>query len=369
VPAGRDTNGHFAMTPIKVVHLISADLWAGAEVSTYHAVLALAKRSDVQVSVVALNEGELCRRFRDADIRLQVLPEAEHSFLDLSRQIRKAVAACDIVHAHRHKENLLAALSHRPWVCTQHGRPEPFSGFARLRAIASGRLDQLAKSRSARRTIAVSSEIEEWLLGFLDRKRVALVWNGIADPAPNGVQHPWIERPLRVGVLGRLAPVKRVQLALAAIARCEGLHLEVVGDGPEMAALEDEARRLHVGDRVEFTGHLRDPLERVANWRALLVTSLHEGNPMSVLEALALGTPVICGRLPGVEEVLAGKAGWVVDEPCDAAAWARSLEAVSGSGADGSRVSRDARERFLSTFTSDRCAAQLVTVYREALKP
>jgi glycosyltransferase involved in cell wall biosynthesis len=356
------------MTRLNVVHLISADLWAGAEVSTYHAVCALARRPDVQVSVVALNEGEFCRRIRDEGIDLHVLLEEEHPLLELSRQIRELVAGCDIVHAHRYKENLLAALCGRPWVCTQHGRPEPFRGRARIRAAVSDRLDRLAKARSARRTIAVSSEIEGWLLDFLDRKRVALVWNGIANPAPDGVLRPWNERPLRVGVLGRLAPVKRFELALAAVARCPGLHLEVVGDGPERAFLEDQARRLDVGDRVEFLGHLPDPFERVASWRALLVTSLHEGNPMSVLEALALGTPVVCGNLPGVKEVIAGRAGWVVDEPSDAAAWGRLLVTASGNEKDGSRASRHARERFLSAFTSERCAAQLVSIYREALE-
>ncbi len=356
------------MTPIKVVHLISADLWAGAEVSTYHAVCALARRADVQVSVVALNEGEFCTRIRDAGIVLHVVPEIESSFLDLIREIRRVVAGCDIVHAHRYKENLLAAFCGRPWVCTQHGRPESFRGRARIRAAVSARLDQLAKVRSARRTIAVSSEIEAWLLDFIDRKRVALVWNGIADPAPDGVLRPWNERPLRVGILGRLAPVKRFELALAAVARCPGLQLDVVGDGPERAFLEDQSRRLDVGDRVKFLGHLPDPSEWVANWRALLVTSLHEGNPMSVLEALALGTPVICGRLPGVEEVLAGSAGWVVDEPSDAAAWGRVLVAAAGNEKDGNRASQQARDRFLSAFTSERCATQLVSVYREALK-
>lgn len=356
------------MTQIKVVHLISADLWAGAEVSTYHAVCALARRPDMQVSVIALNEGEFSRRIRDASIALHVLPEEENSFFDLSCQVRRMVAGCDIVHAHRHKENLLAALSGRPWVCTQHGRPEPFQGLASIRAALSTRLDRLAKARSARRTIAVSSEIENWLLGSLDRKRVALVWNGIEDPAPDGVLRPWSERPMRVGVLGRLAPVKRFNLALAAVARCPWLHLEVVGDGPERHFLEDEARRLEISDRVEFLGHLPNPFERVASWRALLVTSLHEGNPMSVLEALALGTPVICGRLPGVEEAIAGGAGWVVDDPTDLADWGRLLAAFSVNEEDGDRASIYARERFLSSFTSERCAAELVSVYREALK-
>jgi len=160
------------VTTLHVVHLISADLWAGAEVATYHAVWALAKRPDVRVSVVVLNEGELSKRLRELGIELHVLPEGEISFLELGRRIRNIVAGSDLVHSHRYKENLLAALSGRPWVCTQHGRPEPFRGLAGIRASLSQRLDRLVKARSARRVIAVSTEIEAWLLDFLDRSRV-----------------------------------------------------------------------------------------------------------------------------------------------------------------------------------------------------
>src|SRR5262245_25816785 len=244
------------MTILHVVHLVSADLWAGAEVATFHAVRALAKRPDVRVAVVALNEGELSKRLREFGIELHVLPEDEISFLELARRIKRIVAGCDIVHSHRYKENLLAALGGRPWVCTQHGRPEPFRGLARIRASVSLRLDRLAKARSARRVIAVSREIEAWLLDFLDRGRVARVSNGIADPSAGIGMRPWSERPLRVGVLGRLTAVKHFERALEAAALCPDVCLDVVGDGPERAFLEHRARQLELGDRVNFLGHL-----------------------------------------------------------------------------------------------------------------
>jgi len=106
----------------------------------------------------------------------------------------------------------------------------------------------------------------------------------------------------------------------------------------------------------------------VACWRALLVTSQHEGNPMSVIESLALGTPVVYGSLPGVDEMIAGGAGWRVDEPGDAAAWGRALATAVGDAGDGGRASLHARERFLREFTSERCADRLVAVYRAALE-
>jgi glycosyltransferase involved in cell wall biosynthesis len=211
--------------------------------------------------------------------------------------------------------------------------------------------------------VAVSSEIEEWLLAFVARSRVTRIWNGIADPASRIGIRPWTLRPLRVGVLGRLTPVKRFERALEAVARCRDVQLDVVGDGPERAFLERRARELDLGDRVTFLGHLADPLDHLANWRALLVTSLHEGNPMSVIEAMALGTPVLCGALPGVEEMIEGGAGWRVSDPDNAASWGSALDDVS-KDARGGLASVCARESFLRDFTSDRCAEQLFSVYR-----
>ena len=63
-------------TPLRVVHLLSADLWAGAEVATFHLLRALAARSDVAVRAVLLNAGELARRLEAAGVPVAVEPEA-----------------------------------------------------------------------------------------------------------------------------------------------------------------------------------------------------------------------------------------------------------------------------------------------------
>ena len=60
-------------------------------------------------------------------------PEAERSFLELRRAVRERVGAADLLHAHRYKESVLSATLGRPWVATQHGRPESFAGREELR--------------------------------------------------------------------------------------------------------------------------------------------------------------------------------------------------------------------------------------------
>lgn len=349
-----------------VVHLVSADLWAGAEVATFHLLRALAERGDLEVRALLLNPGELERRLREARIPVAVEPESGRGFASLAVAVRRQLRDADLVHAHRYKEDVLAALSGRPWVASRHGRPEPSQGAAAARSRLYQWLDLWALRRSARRTIAVSSEVESWLARRIGAGRVVKVWNGIADPAAGLDVPSWAERPLRVGALGRLFPVKAFGLAIDAVAACPGLELEIAGDGPERAGLQARIADSGASDRIRLLGHVADPHARIASWRALLVTSLHEGNPIGVIEALALGTPVVSADLAGVAEILEGQGGRLVASRAPAA-WAALLQPFV-SDPQTARVSAAARRRYESAFTAAAAAERMHGVYREILE-
>jgi glycosyltransferase involved in cell wall biosynthesis len=351
---------------IRVGHLLSGDLWAGAEVATFHLIRALHARPDVEVRAVLLNPGELARRLSAGSVPVRIEPERGRSFVSLARAVRRQLADVDLVHAHRYKEDLLATLSGRPWVATQHGLPEPFHGLAALRMAVYGRLDRLAQRASARTVVAVSREVEAHVAAVVGRARAVRVWNGIQDPWDRVRPEPWLRRPRRVGVVARLFPVKAVALAIQAAAACAGLELEIVGEGPERQALERQIAAARAAERIRLVGFEADPLPRLAGWRALLVPSLREGNPVSVLEALALGTPVLAADLPGVAEILDGRGGWIEPDR-DPAAWARRLAEVTRDECAGAATSAAARARFLESFTDLRCAGAICAVYRAAL--
>lgn len=351
-----------------MTHLASGDLWAGAEVATWHLLCALAERPDVEVSAVVLNEGELLTRLRAAGVSAHLEPEAGRGARALAAAVRARCAGSQLVHAHRYKENLLAALSGRPWLSTQHGRPEPFRGAAAWRMRAYRVLDGLAKRLSARRVIAVSSEVEAWAVLRFGRRRTVRLGNGIADPAHEVPLVPFAERPMRVGALARLVPVKGLELAIDAVARCPGLELEIVGEGPERQALLRRAAAGGAAGRVVFTGFDPSPLSRLARWRALLVTSHHEGQPISVLEALALGVPVLAGPLPGVAEILGAQGGWTLADR-EPGPWAARLARLAADRGEGARVAASGRARFLATFTAAGAAERMVKLYRQILAP
>lgn len=117
--------------------------------------------------------------------------------------------------------------------------------------------------------------------------------------------HPWLPpRPREVTVLvavGRLRPQKGMDLLLNAVARVRknrDVRLLVAGDGPDRKQLEDEAKQLGIDDLVQFTGFLENPYPLMRNADVFVLPSRFEGSPNVLVEAMALGTPVVATDCP-----------------------------------------------------------------------
>lgn len=156
--------------------------------------------------------------------------------------------------------------------------------------------------------------------------------------------------------VGRLVQPKGFNLLLDAYAmalRSTALpDLVIAGDGPELDALTSQARRLGIELRVHFTGFLRNPYPLIRQARLLILSSFHEGLPTVLIEALALGTPVLaCDCDSGPRELLDnGRLGQLVtvnDVPALAEGMLRSL-ALQDQAAPGGQVTSDAVRQYTS---------------------
>lgn len=128
--------------------------------------------------------------------------------------------------------------------------------------------------------------------------------------------------------MGRLAAVKGARFAIEAMRACQSEQLIIVGDGPERAALE---RTAHGLPNVSFVGMVSpDAVQRyLARARVLVVPSLDEGQPNAIMEAMALGVPVIASRVGAVPDLVKdGETGFLV-EPRDSEAIARRIRMVA----------------------------------------
>lgn len=137
---------------------------------------------------------------------------------------------------------------------------------------------------------------------------------------------------------------KGLPLLVAAIRAVPGVHVSVVGGTADMvAAMDERARALGVGDRVHFAGQVPDPLPWLHAADALALPSAYEANALVVLEALACGVPVVATPVGYAPEVIVdGKNGYLVSRTADDVA--RALAALAAAPpADREAMSRAAR--------------------------
>jgi glycosyltransferase involved in cell wall biosynthesis len=205
-------------------------------------------------------------------------------------------------------------------------------GGVRLRVL---RATRTAALRRARQVLVPSAYLRDVALGWgLAPERLLVVPNP-APPLPTLPSRAAARAALgldgpALGFAGRLTAQKALGDACAALARVPGVRLLLLGDGPERAALATRARELGVDDRVDFLGAgTRDDVLRLFRAvDAVLLASAWENLPHTVLEALAVGTPVVATAVGGVPEVVRDGENGLLVPAGDVAALAAAMERV-----------------------------------------
>jgi glycosyltransferase involved in cell wall biosynthesis len=173
--------------------------------------------------------------------------------------------------------------------------------------------------------------------------------------------------------VGVLRYYKGLPVLLRAVARARRpLRVVIAGRGPERAALEAEARRLGVADRVSFAGEVSDARRRVlmhaADVFALPSIDRCEAFGLVQVEAMACGTPVVASDLPtGVRWVNRHETTGLLVPPGDAAALAAALDRLLADPALRARLGAAARARAAETFGAERMVADTLALYAAVL--
>ncbi|WP_419953100.1 glycosyltransferase [Methylobacterium sp.] len=239
------------------------------------------------------------------------------------------------------------------------------------RCYRDSRLGSLAVARSIQhhrqtgtwanhvdRFIALTEfERGRFIAAGLPGHRIAVKANGLADPGP-------VSADAREGLLfvGRLTTEKGVE-TLDAAARIAGCRVTVIGTGPLAAQV---AASPDLDDRGQVTPAQVRAAMRGA--RALIVPSLwYEGLPMVVVEAFAMGLPVIASRIGSLAEIVSDEVTGLHAAPGDAADLARAMTRILTDRAASERMSRAARSKYESCWSETVTTGQLLQIYAEAM--
>jgi glycosyltransferase involved in cell wall biosynthesis len=174
-----------------------------------------------------------------------------------------------------------------------------------------------------------------------------------------------------IGWVGRMTAVKRTDDVLAAFKRLRDKGVEaclcMLGDGPDRERLERRASELGVIRDTLFLGYQEDVAPYYAAFDALVLPSANEGTPVSVIEALAAGTPVVATRVGGVPDVVRdGEEGFLVETGAIDEV-AERLGRLARDPQLRQRLGRSGRSRVLKRYAVERLLDDVDRLYRELL--
>lgn len=361
--------------PLRVVHVVSGDLYGGAESMVESLVRIQADDPDLSVSAVLFNDATLAARLRTLGVALHVLDERRMSAVSQVAAITRLVSenGADVVHTHGRKEDILGSISARlagraVSLRTVHGAPEHPRAWRHVRTRLLEYLDRQVARRLQSHAVAVSADLADKLGGLLPGAKIRLIRNGIdanhvrrlAAGGDTGLPGAGATR---IVFLGRLYPVKRVDRIIDATRDLQrsdpgGYELLIAGDGPLRPELEARVGAAGLDGVVHFLGFRADALSVLRDSAVLVLASEHEGTPMCVLEALALGVPVVAPRTGGLPELVATDSGILLDD-LGPGAIAGAIRQVTASGWIG-------RPQVPEAYRLDVVARQYKALYAEA---
>ncbi len=367
-----------APVPVTILHVVLS-LQVGGLERVVLRLLAHTDRALYRPVVVTLDEpGELAYELVKLGVPCQSLGRRKGGF-DLAL-VDRLVRVIDhegarVLHTHNtapHIYGVLAARKSRcrpPVLHTKHGRDEgrPFRRVV-LEALASAFTDRVvAVSEDAARQ---AIEVER-----VSPSKVVTIPNGVdtfeyrpGDMRSARARLGVPERGFHVGTVARLAAVKDQATLVSAFAhlaaRRTDVHLTLVGDGPERARLEGLATHLGVRGLTTFTGARDDVAEVLPAFDVFALSSLSEGNSLTLLEAASAGLPIVATRVGGNPEVVVeGETGMLVP-PASPGALGKALVMLGESGRLA-EMGRAGRARIERRFAVDRMAASYQDLYSE----
>jgi glycosyltransferase involved in cell wall biosynthesis len=359
----------------RILLLVTLAETGGAQ--TYVATLVPALVGSFDVTVAAHGEGPLVEAVTRAGasyvplrhVRRPISPWRDAlgliELVVLARRIRPHV-----VHANSSKAGILGRLA--AWLANVPIRMFTVHGWAfsasdgRKRALYRWAERLVRPLTTATICVSDAERVAGLAAQACNPQRTVVIRNGV-DTA-RALARPTAE-PATIVTVGRLQAPKDPLTFVRALASLEPRRFRalLVGDGPERAAVEAEIAALGLGASVELLGEREDVANLLAESQVFALATRSEGLPLSVLEAMASGLPVVASRVGGLPElVVEGETGLLVP-PGDPAALARDLERLLADPAFRARLGAAGRRRVETSFRIDESHRAHLDLYRREL--
>jgi glycosyltransferase involved in cell wall biosynthesis len=366
---------------MKILHLISSGGMYGAENMLLNLCRSLPQLDcEIVVGIFQNKQNphpEVAEKLRAGGLVVEIIPcagQVDPAALWRIRQlIRKSKV--DLVHSHGYKGDVYAFLATRfasvPLIATAHN----WTGKTELPPLYK-KLDLLALRRFSC-VVAVSEGVAQILRDSgVAQQKIVHVPNGI-DLAPFDVAVPTIESELggasgpAVGLIGRLVPEKGcdhfLRAASEVLPRFPDARFILVGDGPQRPSLEQLARDLNIDRNVIFLGHRGEMPGVYASLDICILPSFEEGMPMTILEAMAAGKPVIATPVGEVPKIVDPQVDGLLVSPGNVSELSAAMTRLLGDVALGRRMGENGRQKARRSFSANAMAQAYLALYHRVL--
>jgi glycosyltransferase involved in cell wall biosynthesis len=328
--------------------------------------------------------GSLGQELRNEGFPVHVLNRRPGFDWNCSRRLADLLRRerADVVHAHQYTPffyAMMGRLLYRrpPVLFTEHGRHQP--DYPRRKRIFANRL--LLKGRD--RVVGVGKAVQKALIQNegIPAERVEVIYNGInLAPFANGTANrDALRQEIGVGArdlvilqVARLDYLKDHATAIRTLGhvvqRRPQTKLVLVGEGPERGSIQEAVRRQGLESHVRFLGLRNDVARLLPSADVFLLTSISEGIPLTVIEAMAAGLPVVATNVGGLAEVVEEGHSGLLAAAGDDWGLAQHLLHLAGDPALGEQMGKWGKARAYQTFAEDQMHGQYVQLYQEMLR-
>ncbi len=350
----------------KILQLLHGLSTGGAEVLADRFGRRLADSYDVEFACLD-NIGEIGERLQASGFPVTHLHRGSGIDFGCIRRLAKLIRteSVDLIHAHQYTPFFYSLAtrwlrSSCPILFTEHGRFLP--DYPRRKRMLFNRL-MLGRTDCV---VAVGNDVKRALVENegLPCDRIEVIYNGIPVETFNPEGHLGARQRLREDLglpadamvavqVARLDYLKDHLSAIRAIAKttaAANIHLIVVGDGPEQAKIVQEINACEIADRVHLLGLRDDVAELLAAADILLLTSISEGIPLTLIEGMSAGLPIVSTNVGGVPEIVTDGVHGLLCAAGDSAALAAHMIRLAADPELRQRMGNagrcEARERF-----------------------
>ncbi len=328
--------------------------------------------------LLLLHDGDLAARTRS--VGLETILIGRGSRYDPTTGARLANCLkrinANVIHVHGYQAAVFAGLAARkkslPVVVTQHGRVEGTwkSPLDYLKTKTYELLELVAVRRMNATLCYVTRDLEMQNQCRHAGLKRHVIYNGVDLVETREIKRPieYEQDKLNVACVGRLSEIKGLEYAVCAMVHEDmpkEAVLSIVGGGPLAKRLEAQASRLGLMDRVRFLGFKENVMDYIGSCDVLLLPSLHEGLPYTLLEAMALRVPIVASAVGGLAEVLSDKVTALLVKPRDVAAIAGAIKWIHQNRELAAAMGRAAQIEQRKRFGLNGMCQAYVEVYKE----